>query len=104
MKNILIILICLFLAGCDPEVTSGKISKKIFTPHHVENREVLQNIWYNGDVPTFIYETVDVDVPDCWELELENEINGKIIKRRIVVTKDTYNSFHESDWFDLLIR
>jgi hypothetical protein len=86
-----LVLACVFIAGCAPPIMCGKVVSKQFVPAHDENSFMTV-----GDVTVPITD----HIPDYWYVTFGNKAeDGRYYERRVSVPKERYDKLKEGDWF-----
>lgn len=91
----------LLLAGCEPLITSGKVIGKNYYPPYETQESVVVGHVDMGDISIPIYVEKTVHHPEVYEIVIENEAKGKVVSRKVYVSKSTYDSYNDNDWMDL---
>jgi hypothetical protein len=90
-----ILLMVLFMAGCDGIITSGEVVNKCFVPAHQETT-MTPTLDFDGNMTVT---TDTVNVPDQWFVVFEKvDEDNRLKQRTVAVDLETYNRFNVGDW------
>lgn len=99
-KSLCLLLLC-FLAGCLPQIKSGTVIKKEYFESYTTEETVQISSFTVNDVEFPVYGTETVFHPARWVITIENEIQGRVVSRKIDVEQSVYDKTQLKEWFEL---
>ena len=98
---IFILLLVILAVGCEPQIKSGRIVNKIFTPAYSEDIPVHVYDVEVGDISIPVFMNQTVHHPDYYALIIENENKkGKVVTREVPVTKIIHDEYNLKQWIE----